>query len=194
MKLRCYLSFSLWFESESSETLDLDSVSLISWLEFGTWPVILFFFFWTGSESLNSFSFLLNFASVIAFGFVASSDESDAWIAEMKAQWWRFTIESLRAIPNSIDFACIQFWKKLGFMKLFLSFLNFVIFDLTEWRENVVLCLWCGADLWWFLTHRAFYRLPCRLNWPAWHPGTNLQFYENVGLKRNLLKIGQFFL
>ena len=40
--------------------------------------VVLFFFFSIGSDSLNSFSFLLNFSSVIAFGFVASSDESNA--------------------------------------------------------------------------------------------------------------------
>ena len=42
-------------------------------------------------------------------------------------------------------------------------------------------CVDVAPELW-ILTPRALYRLPCRLNWPAWHPGTNLQFYENVGL------------
>ena len=77
--------------------------------------------------------------------FVAFSDEFNAWIAEEKAQWWRFNLESLRANTNSIDLAWIQFWKRLGFVKLFLNFLSFCDFDLTEWRESVGTCLWCGV-------------------------------------------------
>ncbi len=76
--MRVYLGFDWRFESKSSENLEFDSASLISWLEFGNTPVILFFFSLTGSGSLNFFSFLLTLASVIAFGFAASGDESGA--------------------------------------------------------------------------------------------------------------------
>ena len=91
------------------KTLNLDSVSLISWLEFGNRPVILFLF---SSLVRNPWVLSLFFSIPILWshlGFVASSDEFDARIAEKITQWWRFLLESLRVHTNSMILAWIWF-------------------------------------------------------------------------------------
>jgi len=91
------------------KTLNLDLVSLISWLEFGNRPVILFLF---SSLVQNPWVLSLFFSIPILWsylGFVASSDEFNAWIAERITQWWRFLLESLRVHTNSMILACIWF-------------------------------------------------------------------------------------
>ena len=107
----CFVDFGLKSENKSV-------ILLLLLHRFKTFKLLSLFF---------SFSLLCD-----RIGFVAFSDEFNAWIAEEMAQWWRFNIESLRANTNSMDLAWIQFWKKLGFVKLFLNFLSFCDFDLTE--------------------------------------------------------------
>ena len=77
-------------------------------LKSGNKPVILLLLL---LRRFKTFEFLSLFFSIPLFcdriGFVASSDEFNAWIAEKKAQWWRFNLESLRAAMNSMNLAWI---------------------------------------------------------------------------------------
>jgi len=90
--------------------LRFDAVFINSWLEFWneTGDFLLFL--------LNRFGFLEFFFPSSSQSshcdrteFVASGDEFSAWIAESKAQWWRFKLESLRAHTNSMVLAWIWF-------------------------------------------------------------------------------------
>jgi len=126
----------------------------------------------------KTFEILSLFFSISPFcdrtKFVAFSDEFCAWIAERRfndddsaLNLWEPTKTPL----NSLEFC---FWK-FRVYETVLQFSEFLwFFDLTEWRESVGTCLWCGVILWTFSDLHsgvAFYRLPCvPLN--QWGPDT----------------------
>jgi len=98
----------IWFGS--LEYFDLMLFLLILGLNSEMRLVIFFLFL------LNRFGFLEFFFPSSSQSshcdrteFVASGDEFSAWIAESKAQWWRFKLESLRAHTNSMVLAWILF-------------------------------------------------------------------------------------
>jgi len=135
------------------KTLNLDSVSLIPWLEFGNRPVILFLF---SSLVQNPWVLSLFFSIPILWshlGFVASSDEFNAWIAERITQWWRFLLESLRVHTNSMILAWIWFLETVRVCEIALcSSILWVCYDFdpteSEREKFFLFVMWrliCGS-------------------------------------------------
>lgn len=134
---------------------DLDSRMLFVFRDSGSVPS----FFAFGSL-LAWFPFLHRFNFFISFLLLLLSDPSwsclssslmvmnSHWNCEgngsmMTIQWW--IIENCKEIKERL-LNSDEFWwiGELGF-EIFLCSWWFLDFDLTEWREKVQFCLWCGV-------------------------------------------------
>jgi len=168
------------------------------WIWFCCWslawnPEINRWIFRSSSSLVQNLEILSLFFSKPCFcdrtEFVATGDELGARIAEEVIRWWRFSNESLRIATNFTEFGLDLVLKKLGFVLHVHEFSEFLVdLILTDMREKLVNCFWCGArNLWIPLTPTALYRLTCGLliqwacdmwTWTsAWQSGLNPDFW-----------------
>jgi len=151
------------FESEPSETLNFDSVSLISWLKFGIWTVILFSSSWTGSEPWTSFPLLLKLSlcdrawacCLLVTSSRLNCRENRFNDEDSIRNLW----ESMQTPLNLLNFGS---GKRLGFVSVLELSEFFLDFD-SNWHERETeFCLWVGTDEWICVASEqwpAFYRL-----------------------------------